>query len=132
QGCGVEPGQHILGNGVDQVARGVDLFDAGQEGGAGRDPAVQDGRDRCAKGREIRVVADGRAHLIGGNQWIGIARPRVRAEERGAQGGHDGPEVAQRVNVPLRHAAVEVGGDVLQILGVGAVDVAGDVQVEVV
>jgi len=95
-------------------------------------PAVEDGMDAVAEGTELWVVADGRTHLLRLDQRVGIARARVRPEERGADARHDIPELGQQVDVPVRHAALQMRLDVLKILGIGAVDVARDVEVEVV
>ena len=53
-------------------------------------------------------------------------------EQRGAHAGEHLPVVGQRVEVALGDAAAQVAVDVLQVLGLGAVDVARQVEVEVV
>lgn len=53
-------------------------------------------------------------------------------EERGAHARHDIPELGQQVDVTVRHAAFQMRLDVLQIFRVGAVDIARDVQIEIV
>ena len=53
-------------------------------------------------------------------------------EQRGAHGGDDLPVAVERVNVAVRDAAAQVGVNVLQVLRLGAVNVAREVEVEVV
>ena len=55
-----------------------------------------------------------------------------RFEQGGAQAGHDFPIMAEGIEVALGDAAAQVGVDVLQVLRLGAVDVAREVEVEVV
>ena len=53
-------------------------------------------------------------------------------EQRGAHAGEDLPVALERIEVALRDAAAQVAVDVLQVLRLGAVDVARQVEVEVV
>ena len=67
-----------------------------------------------------------------GDFELGVAGPPGRGEERGADGREDLPVAVEGVDVAVGDAAAQVGVDVLQVLRLGAVDVAREVQVEVV
>ena len=68
-----------------------------------------------------------------GRGWLNGAVARAeRCEQGGAQAGHDLPVVAQRIEVALGDAAAQVAVDVLHILGGDRVNVARQVEVEVV
>ena len=58
--------------------------------------------------------------------------PSPFPKERRAQAGEDRPIGVEGVDVGQRDAAVEVGVEIVQVLWLGAVDVAGDVEVVVV
>lgn len=60
-----------------------------------------------------------------------VARPH-RLEERVPNAGEHGPVATERVEVAGGDAAAEVGVDVLHVLGLGGVDVAREVEIEIV
>ncbi len=61
-----------------------------------------------------------------------VAGPARRLEQRGAHAGKHLPVAVERIDVAVRDAAAQVAVDVLQVLRLGAVDVARQVEVEVV
>ena len=81
---------------------------------------------------ELGVAEDGGLDLARRHFELAVAGPPRRLEERGAHGGEDLPVAVEVVDVAVRDAAAQVGVDVLQVLRLGAVDVAREVEVEVV
>ena len=81
---------------------------------------------------ELGMAEDGGLDLADGDREPGVAGAVGRGEERGAHGGEDLPVAVEAVDVAVGDAAAQVGVDVLQVLGLGAVDVAREVEVEVV
>ena len=61
-----------------------------------------------------------------------VAGPIDRLEQGGAHAGEDSPVGLKVIKVAIGNSAAKVSGDVLQILSLAAVDVARQVEVEVV
>ena len=72
---------------------------------------------------------------ISGAAWSAGALWRRRLgflEQRGADTGNDLPVGIERIDVAFRDATVQMGINVLKVLRLGAVDIAGKVEVVVV
>src|SRR5674476_1093583 len=80
---------------------------------------------------ELKRVKDGLLDLTNVDRQITVARP-VRLEELAAELRECIPIGAQRVEVPIRNAAVEVRMEILNVLGLRGIDVARDVEVVVI
>ncbi len=78
------------------------------------------------------MAEDGGLHFGDGKLELAVAGAVGRLEQGGAQAGHDLPVVAEGIEVALGDAAAQVAVDVLQVLRLGAVDVAREVEVVVV
>ena len=87
---------------------------------------------RFVKRGELGMAEDGGLHLSDGEIQRGVAGAGGFPEHGDAQAGHDLPVAAKRIQISLGDAAAQVAVDVLQILWLGAVDVAREVEVEVV
>ena len=75
------------------------------------------------------MAEDGGLHLGDRELQRGVAGAIELLEQGGAQAGHDLPVIAERIEVALGDAAAQVAVDVLQVLRLGAVDVAREVEV---
>ena len=84
------------------------------------------------EGGELGVAEDGGLHLGERQLQARVAGAARGLEQHGAHAGEHLPVRAERVEIALRDAAAQVAVDVLQVLGLGAVDVARQVEVEVV
>ena len=101
--------------------------------GVGRLPLREELGDAVVEGGELGVAEDGGLDLARcGTLELRSSRAAGRLEQRGAHAGEDLPVAVERVEVALRDAAAQVAVDVLQVLRLGAVDVAREVEVEVV
>lgn len=80
---------------------------------------------------KLRVAVDQRLDLGGRGAECGVAGTG-RLEEGGAEFGADVPVVVKGIDVAVGDAAEEVAADVLDVLGLLGVDVAGQVEIEVV
>ena len=80
---------------------------------------------------ELGRVEDGLLHLADVEGQVAVAGT-VRLEQLAAQLREGVPVGAEQVEVAVRDAAVQVGVEVLDVLGFGRVDVARDVEVVVV
>jgi len=87
---------------------------------------------RFIKGGELRVAEDGGLDVRDGDLELAVAGPVALLEERGAHAGEDLPVAIEVVNVSIRNAAAQMAVNVLQVLRLGAVDVARQVEVVVV
>ena len=97
------------------------------------------GKDRVGlllKGDELGVAKDGRLHLGEGRLEACVAGATsffVKGlKQHAAHSGEHLPVGAERVDVTLRDTTAQVPVDVLQILGLGTVYVARQVEVVVV
>jgi hypothetical protein len=79
---------------------------------------------------ELRVPENGGLH-VGSGQFT-IAGVFRLFEQGGAHGGDNLPVTIKGVDVTLRDAAAQMAVDVLDVLRLGAVDVAREIEVEVV
>ena len=95
-------------------------------------PAIKDGVDMGLEGRKFGVVANGRANRLGFDQRIGITRARVRPEECAAETGHHFPEFRESVDITVRNTPLEMRLNVLKVFGIRAIDIARDIQIEIV
>ncbi len=70
------------------------------------------------------MTEDGGFDFADGHPELGVAGTVGLFEQRCAHAGEHLPEVFQRINVAVRNAAAQVAVNVLQILRLGAVNVA--------
>ena len=84
--------------------------------------------DECG---ELRMVVDGRFDLCGLDEHIVIAGA-VGFEQSRSQLRADRPIITERIDVPRRDAAVQMTADVLDILGFLGIDIARQIEIEVV
>ena len=124
--------QQVLGQFLDQRLGFAALGDAFQARGVGFLPFGEQLGHGFIESGELGVAEDGRLDVSGGDFQLAVAGTVGLLEQRGADGGDDLPVGFERVNVAVRDAAVEMGVDVLNVLRFGAVDVAREVEVEVV
>src|SRR3989344_472261 len=78
------------------------------------------------------MAEDGGLHLGNRESQLAVAGAVELLEQGCAQSRHDFPVIAERIQVALRYAATQMAVNVLQILRLGAVDVAWEVEVVVV
>ena len=78
------------------------------------------------------MTEDGGFDVADRDLELAVAGPIGRFEERGAHGREDLPVAFEVIDVAVRDATAQVGVNVLQVLRLGAVDVAREVEVEVV
>ncbi len=83
-------------------------------------------------GGKFRVAEDGGFDFADGHSELGVAGTTCLLEQCGAHAGDDLPVAFERVNIAVRHAAAQVAVNILQILRLGAVNVAREVEIEVV
>ena len=95
-------------------------------------PDVQHPSDPARVRLEFLVFENQRAHLVRHNPRVAVSLPPVRREQPRPNPRKHLPVIAERVDVPVRDATMQVRGQVVQVLGLAGVDVAGDVQVVVV
>ena len=98
---------------------------------AARQPAKRS-RHGLVEGGELGVTEDRGLHLGQRQLEARVARATGGLEQRGAHAGEHLPVVGERVEIALGDAAAQVALDVLQVLRLRAVDVARQVEVEVV
>ena len=128
----LEAGEQRLGDGLDQGLGVAVLGKAAQVRGVGGLPLREQLGGGGVEGGELGVAEDGGLDVGGRDAKLAVAGAAGRLEQRGAHGGEDLPVGAQGVEVAVGDAAAQVGVDVLQVLGLGAVDVARQVEVVVV
>ena len=114
----------------DLLWQAVDL-ELAQAEGSHLPPLHEMGLQAGDEGAELGVTVDGGLELGGLDEEVVVAGA-VRLEQGGAEGGADLPILLEGIEVPCRDAAVEVAADVLDVLGLLGIDVAGQVEVEVV
>jgi hypothetical protein len=85
-----------------------------------------------APGGELGVPEDRGLDVGGGDLELGVAGATGLLEQRLPHAGEDLPVPLQRVEVAVGDAAAQVAVDVLDVLGLARVDVARQVEVEVV
>jgi hypothetical protein len=73
------------------------------------------------------VAEDGGLHPGNREPQLAVAGAVELLEQGNAQSRHDLPVIAERINVALRDTAAQTTVNVLQILRLGAVDVAREV-----
>ena len=78
------------------------------------------------------MAKDGGLDVRHGHPELAVAGAIGLLEHRGADAGDDLPVAVEVVDVAIRDAAAQMGVNVLQVLRLGAVDVAREVEVEVV
>ena len=129
---GLKGGEQVLGDACDERLGMAVLGEALEQRDGGRLPFREELLCLGREGGELGVGEDGGFNFSLG--WLngGVAGAGGLCEQGGAQAGHDLPVVAERIEVALGDAAAQVAVDVLQILRLGAVDVAREVEVEVV
>src|SRR5205085_1027876 len=81
---------------------------------------------------EGRMAGNRRLDVRDRRLQLDVARPIAVLEEHLPEFGERFPVVSKRINVTLRDPSVEVGVDVLHVFRLARVDVAREVQVEVV
>ena len=130
---GLEGGEQILGDGFDERLGMAVLGEAFEQRGVGLLPLGEElGRGFVERG-ELGMAEDGGLHLGDGELQLAVAGAVGLLEQGGAHAGDDLPVVrSERIDVALRDAAAQVAVDVLQVLRLGAVDVAREVEVVVV
>ena len=84
------------------------------------------------EGGELGVAEDGGLDLGDGELATGSSRGGRPLEQGGADAGDDLPVAVEGINIAVGDAAAQVAVDVLQVLRLGAVDVARQVEVVVV
>jgi len=108
------------------------LGEASQVRHGGFLPLGEEQGDGVVEGRELGVAEDSRLHLGDGELELRVAGAVGFLEQCGAHRGDDLPVGCEGINVLVGDAAAQVGVDVLQVLRLGAVDVAREVEVVVV
>ena len=78
------------------------------------------------------MAEDGRLDVRDGDLELAVAGAIGLLEQRGAHAGDDLPVAFERVNVAVGDAAAQVCLNVLDVLRLGGVNVAREVEVEVV
>ena len=114
----------------DLLWQAVDL-ELAQAEGSHLPPLHEMGLQSGDEGAELGVTVDGGLELGGLDEEVVVAGA-VRLEQGGAEGGADLPILVEGIEVPRGDAAVEVAADVLDVLGLLGIDVAWQVEVEVV
>ncbi|MNJ37218.1 hypothetical protein D3C77_320280 [compost metagenome] len=129
--CGLEAMQQVFGQQLEQRLRLVANGDTGEVRAVLAVPAVKQIHHGLAEGVELGVVEDARLDLADRHCEVKVARA-LRLEQSAAQIRHYFPVALQGLDITLGDAAVQVGLDVLKILLFAGVDIARDIQVEVV
>ena len=129
---GLKGGEQVLGDAGDERLGVAVLGEALELRDGGGLPLGEELPGLGGEGGELRVGEDDGLDFSLG--WLngGVAGAGRLCEQGGAQAGHDLPVVAEGIQIALGDAAAQVAVDVLQILRLGAVDVAREVEVEVV
>lgn len=124
-------GEDVLGDFKDEVLGLKPGGEGAQFPGPAVPPGLEMGGGVVPEGGEFRVFLDG--GLDGGrvHGQAGEAFP-LGGQEVGAEPGAGLPVGGEGVEVGIGYPAVQVGLDVLPVLGSVAVDVAGDVEIVVV
>ena len=76
------------------------------------------------------MVQDGGLYLSLRQPHLVIARTVAGSKKRIPQFWQDGPVGGERVDIPFGQTAAQMGVDVLQVFGIGGVDIARKVEVE--
>ena len=124
--------QQVLGNGLDEglgVGVGFQRLEHRRDGFF---PALEEPGGGFVEGSELVVAEDGGLDLRRRDAELAVAAMGRFLEESGAHAGDDIPVGMEGVEIALGDAAAQVGGEVLDVLGLGAVDVAGQVEIVVV
>ena len=129
---GLEGGEQILGDGFDERLGMAVLGEAFEQRRVGLLPLGEELGRGVVEGGELGVAEDGGLDLRDGELELAVAGAVGLLEQRGAHAGDDLPVAVERINVAVRDAAAQVAVDVLQVLRLGAVDVAREVEVVVV
>jgi len=128
----VEGFQQVLGNGLDEglgVGTGFQCIELGRDG---LFPAGVKFGGGFVEGGELAVAEDGGLDVRRRDAELAVAAMGGFLEQCGTHAGDDIPVGVEGVEIALRDAAAQVGGEILDVLGLGAVDVAGQVEVVVV
>ena len=129
---GLEGGEEVFGDVGDERLGVAVLGEAFEQGDGGGLPLGEEFPGFGGEGGELGVGEDGGLDLGDGEGQGGIAGAGGFSKQSGAEAGHDLPVVAEGIEVTVGDAAAEMGVDVLEVFGLGAVDVAGEIEVEVV
>ena len=132
QGRGLEGGEQVFCDGSDERLGMAVFGEALEQRDGGLLPLGEELFGLGVEGGELGMAEDGGLHFGDGELERGVAGAIKLLEQGGAQAGHDFPVIAKRIEVALGDAAAQVAIDVLQILRLGAVDVAREVEVVVV
>ena len=127
-----EAGEEVLGQRVDDGGGDVVSGEALEDRAVHVAPHVEDFRHVLAVFLDLGVVADSRVDRGRGDAEPAVPGAAGALEERGAERREDVPPGAQSVEVAVGDAAVEVRVEVVQVLELARVHVAGNVQVVVV
>ena len=127
-----EAEEQILGNGFNQLFRLISDFQAFQPLQMRRTPSSKNIRHLRCIVRKFSMPQDRR--LDGGrlDLWRAIARTLTRPEQFAANRWQDVPIGFERVDIADRNAAFQMRLDILKVFGFGAVDIARNIEVEVV
>ena len=128
---GLEGGEQVLGDTFDERLGMAVLSEALEQRDGGGLPLREELLCLGREGGELGVGEDG--GLDFSLDWLnGAVAGTKRLEQSVAQAGHDLPVVAEGIEVALGDAAAQVAVDILEVLRLGAVDVAREVEVVVV
>src|SRR5688572_22134893 len=102
-----------------------------QTNGVGSFPFREQLGGGCIECGELRVTEDGGLDVGCGDAELAVTSAGL-LEQGIADARDDFPVAAEGVEIAVGYATAQVGGDVLEILGLGAVDVARKIEIVVV
>src|SRR5690606_19738729 len=107
----------------------LDALEFGKMGGP---PFREQGHDASVEGREFGMPENGGLDLADGEFELEIVRAVGFFQNGGADAGKNLPEAIEGLDIAPGDAAAQMGFDVLYVFGFGAVDIAGQVEVEII